>query len=835
MSTLDHRQAQALLSSGRLLSPEERADLAVHLASCPDCREFARFHQDLVEALPQVYPARPHSEVEIRRKASVVQSSLERKAMLTRITHHTRTAVSLGISLIVLVALVALLPRLLPGGKIPSGIPINPSATRNAIPAPILSLTATPTENSPTPTQPPADPSKALELGQPKWIGRGQIVDAEFLPGGKQIAIAWGSGVSLNSVQTGQELWFQYAPTNVIAFDLQPQGEQLAALLTDGSIMVMDTGTGKARTIAGKQLSAPLGDIAWSPDGRVVAFQFITNPIDLLDLQTGQVTEIPNTRISESYPPLLTWSPDGSALTMISTEACLRFIDVKTGQTLMRLSSSEGCYLVPAPVFLPDGKTVVVQNGMSKLDLLSFPDGGLIQTLESSNLIGRLIPFQAANRPLFVDPKGQWVASRGGFEPCYCDKPDDQPDHPLVIWNLASGAVRIHTEELRQSHRLAATFDGDSILMLYESGEITRWAFTEPGAQESVIGLVPSMPFGGSNTLRWSVDGSRLAYTGKYGGIDVYDTATGQLVHHFLPSQDTPAFSPGGRLAALFNSVEKTEVVYDLDSMNILQTLPASRTLMGPAFSPDGQFLAYGDGNQARVADLASGSVESLKPAADLVPASLSLTRLIWSPGGEALVTVFGDGSAGSVCPGVSILWQRSGAGSWEEIYHVSDVQACYDLPELALAAFNPSGSRVALQILPALEAGQMQLAVFDLQTRKVIQTYPDYSLNLWVNDDVLLATEAQYDVRQTQINVIDGTKVQGAGTNGSSVYAPNGLYSIQMTNIGPAIMYWRSRDAIARIGNPAGDGFYSWSPDGGWILCTGSDGTILLWKVIWH
>jgi hypothetical protein len=43
-------------------------------------------------------------------------------------------------------------------------------------------------------------------LTHPVWIGRGKIVSAVFLPGVKKIAIGWGNGVSLNTVENGQEL-----------------------------------------------------------------------------------------------------------------------------------------------------------------------------------------------------------------------------------------------------------------------------------------------------------------------------------------------------------------------------------------------------------------------------------------------------------------------------------------------------------------------------------------------------------------------------------------------------------------------------------------------------
>ena len=68
-----------------------------------------------------------------------------------------------------------------------------------------------------------------------------------FLPGAKQVAIAWGSGVSLHEVETGEEIWFQSVPTNLIAFDVQAQGKAFAAGLADGSVIIFDAVDGASR------------------------------------------------------------------------------------------------------------------------------------------------------------------------------------------------------------------------------------------------------------------------------------------------------------------------------------------------------------------------------------------------------------------------------------------------------------------------------------------------------------------------------------------------------------------------------------------------------------
>jgi WD40 repeat protein len=315
--------------------------------------------------------------------------------------------------------------------------------------------------------------------------------------------------------------------------------------------------------------------------------------------------------MGERVIPQLVWSPYGSAITVAALgDSCPRFVDVRTSEERMRLGQPGQCYSPASLLFLPDRKTMAVQTQSGGLELVRFPDGVL-------------------------DPDNQWIATRGGYEPCYCDNPQDQPDHPLTVWDLAQGDMQARLDRainsLAQHHRLDAAFDGDHILMFYESGEITSWAFNDPQAQEVLVSHVPSQPVS-AWTLAWSGDGSHLAFTGSYGGVDVYQTETGQLVQRFDPPLESPALSPDGRLVALFDPDEKLQSVYEVQSGQRLLALPASPVLMGAAFPPDGRYLAYGDKSRASILELGSGKVTTLDPAPTApVTDDMSLTRLIWA------------------------------------------------------------------------------------------------------------------------------------------------------------------------------------------------------------
>jgi WD40 repeat protein len=667
-------------------------------------------------------------------------------------------------------------------------------------------------------------------------------VSAVFLPGARQIAIGWSNGVSLNTVENGQELWFQETPANVIAFDVQAQGHAFAVALSDGSVMTFDATNGKPTRFQGDEQNAMWGDIAWSPDGRTLAFQFLDsltrdNPIFMLDVATGHIGAVPDSQTGDGVIPSLVWSPDGSSILIPSLGAPLdapfpRFVDIQTGQERMHLPQ-RGQVVSSAPLFLADGQTLASEGPDGTVDLLRFADGVKVKTLWSgSRLLGRrLTEFPDAGSPLFTDPSGRWIAYRGGYEPWASSS-----QSPLIVWDLARGTVKARLNQavgdLKERHRLAATFDGDSILMLYESGEITRWAFGDPRARETMLARVPVRP--GTWALAWSADGRHLAFSGLYGGVDIYDTS-GRLVQRFDPLLTAPALSPDGQLAALFDPNQNTEVIYQVRDRQLLKTLPAAPVLLGAAFSPDGRFLAYGAPGRAVVIELASGKVISLDPAAILpIRVEQALARLIWSPDGQSLITIIQAEPSDEPDQSIALIWKRLQDGSFEAVYHVATVQASN--VGWNLVAFSPSGRRVALQTMP--QATQLGLIVYDLEAEKVIQTLVEYRLGTWLNDEDLLAIEAQHNTRLTRINVVSGQK-----TIGVSAYAvapsPDGKFFAQVewssnhVDSSITIRKWQNGEVVALIqGESALVHDHAWSPDGQWLAAVGNNGTLRLWPV---
>jgi len=746
---------------------------------------------------------------------------------LRRTFHYLLQMVAAGIGLIALTACFHL-PTFTPTPS-PTA-PVTP-ATQTPFPTPLLISSSTP---SPTP---PFEP-KTVTIGKPAWIGRGGMVDAVFLPGNKQVAIAWGAGVSVDDAASGQEAWFRPTSTNLLAFDVQPGGKQFAAALADGSILIYDAAGGDPRPIQAGAPNAEAGDVAWSPDGKTLAFQFTGagrgDPISLLDVSSGTITRVPGSTIDSSVTPSLAWSPDGEVLTVATLgDACPHAIDVHSGAPLAQAPASGPLFSSFPQLWLPHSELLAVGSPDGGVAILRFPECNQAGYLWSST---RVDAYPGVKRSLFLDPSGTRLAARGGAQPS-----GDDTVQPFIVWNLADESVLATLEkplpDLAHRRRVAAAFDGNTILTLYESGEITRWNVANPAAPETLISRVDTIPVSPAG-LVWSADGSRFAISGSYGGVEVWDPASAQLVRRFDPPLELPAFNADGHKIALFDPGKGQETIFDVASGGALRSLDASAVALGPAFSPDGRYLAYALSGKMLLADLSSTRIITLRPDAGdgLAPDALP-ARLAWSPDSLALVAAYGVPDSEDVGSGLLVLWQIDASGAFLERLHVPNVQVSDGASVPSPVIFNRSGSRVALLSLIEMGTGQMQTVVYDLAQHKTIRALDRYTPGAWAGDDELLAMNGNSSLER--INVITGIHTSGGGSGGVDAYAPGGIFTLRQAASYPRgllVLHWQENPSTHIAGRAAFDApgiaASGWSPDGGWIWVVGTDGTARIWPV---
>ncbi|MBK8986454.1 MAG: WD40 repeat domain-containing protein [Chloroflexi bacterium] len=679
--------------------------------------------------------------------------------------------------------------------------------------------TATPLPPTATPTPP------QLLLDAARQLGRGQILDAVFLPAGDTFAIAlgWANGVSLATLD-GQELWWQPTDALLVALAADQQGAHIAAILESGALVVYSADTGAIQQTADSPPYVYWSDIAFSPDGRWLAFQSIGpnrgDPIFLLDLENGALSQVPSSRISSGVRPSLVWSPDGQTLTLPALgEDCARLLDVNTGEVQLDLQTAAGCYDPWAIAYASDGQRLALADPSGGVALRRPDDGQLVGHLPGAVLTS---PDWAAP-PLTFSSDGRWLVTPGGYA-FYGDA------FLTLVWDVAAARVVAERQAAREK-RLALAFAGDTLLSLYADGRITRWPFTEDGATETVIGRIPVIaPY---LDLRWSANGARLATPLTYGGVAVWDVGRAEPIALFPAPLTDPALSPNGRWLALRHPEQREIQLYDVDSGATIPSFAAAESLpAGDPFSPDGRWLAYGSGNRLQLVKL-DGTATAVSLAG--YPEGQTITRVIWSPTGDALVAA---GANPYEEVGQIILWEETGNGDFIATYQGESVRAGYTCC-VTLAAFSPQGGYVAFEFAPDFEASSLLVEVYDRQQGTAVLRLNEYELLTWLDDDRLLTHEVQYETKFTQWAVGDGrATVSTKSTIGDEVFAPSGGFYAHTTyagpNIGRAIRvgHWLHR-GVTQDDNVGNDmGVISWSPDGRWLAALASDGSLWLWPV---
>jgi dipeptidyl aminopeptidase/acylaminoacyl peptidase len=313
----------------------------------------------------------------------------------------------------------------------------------------------------------------------------------------------------------------------------------------------------------------------------------------------------------------------------------------------------------------------------------------------------------------------------------------------------------------------------------------------------------------------------------------LWDAASGERLARFEAPLTDPRLSPDGRLLALFDPERQEISLHDVDHGVVVATIAGAESLpAGDPFSPDQRWLAYGLENRLHLADVNTGETAVILSA---YPAGQSIARVLWSPQSDALVAAGAPINGG---PGMVILWEETAVGEFTAAHHVETVRAGYTCC-VTIAAFNPGGSRVAFEMLPDFEASSLAIEVYDRRQGLVSWRLPEYELQAWSSDELLLTNEGQFERRLTQWNIISGSKtVSTAWTQGSELYAPNGLFHAAMSTSGPNIgrtLQIGSRlsnqsVAQANVGNDVG--VISWSPDGRWLVALANDSSLWLWPV---
>ena len=177
-----------------------------------------------------------------------------------------------------------------------------------------------------------------------------------FSPDGRRLFTACeGDGTRLWDLSSGKELWHQPGHGRG-AF--APDGKTLVSGGWGRPLSFLDPATGKLRfavAAAGRDI---IDDIAFSPDGRLLATCHHDATIRLRDPKDGR--ELKCLKAHKEVVWEISFSPDGKWLLSTGCDHSVRLHEVVTGQEVLRLDGHEG--RVYHGRFGPDGKTALTAS-----------------------------------------------------------------------------------------------------------------------------------------------------------------------------------------------------------------------------------------------------------------------------------------------------------------------------------------------------------------------------------------------------------------------------------------------------------------------------------------
>jgi WD40 repeat protein len=400
---------------------------------------------------------------------------------------------------------------------------------------------------------------------------------------GKMLAVGARAYVNLWDVSSGKLIRSTYVSPGIIpknggvvgspavyGLGISPNGKKVVFVsASDNTGGIVDVASGRET----HKLIASDG-IEWAsflPDGKTILTESEKGTLTFWDVASGKQLRT----IGKSAQSLesIAYSPDGKSLATGSQDETVRLWDLTGDKGVRKIGKHAGT--VSSVAYSPDGKSLASGDDEGSLHQWDIASGKEIRKFKE---LTRGISSVA------YSPDGKLLATASY-------------DSITRIWDVATGKERHKLKSESYVNAVAFSPDGKTLASAGDDHIVQLWDVASGKEYGKLDGHKRDIA-----SLSFSPDGKTLVTGAADDTVRLWDLASGKEIKklaatwHIRHAKSLP-FSPDGKLLALAANDYNVQL-WDLASGTDLRKLVGhTNAIHSVAFSPNGKFVASGDGN----------------------------------------------------------------------------------------------------------------------------------------------------------------------------------------------------------------------------------------------